>query len=494
MSARGTRETMPPALDAAATAAVTRPRTAPDRALLTSLAPLLEAWLPGRRWFAGKDRAITGLEPVSATELLPPGGSTPGLVHLLIRVRQPGPVTDCYQLLIGTHPALPPRLSDALIGTPEDGPLHGQAVYDALQDPRLCSVLLERLRLPGRLGPLAFSRAPGAAIDARLPARILQAEQSNSSVVYGDALILKVFRRVYAGVNPDLELPLALARAGNTNVPPPVAWFETAALTGEDGSDGGPATLGVLQPFLAGSTDGWQLALDSIAAGRDFALEARSLGRATAEVHTALAAALPVTVLRRVQMEHLTALMAERVESTAVAVPGLAPYRAALAAAYEELADLTRAGRSWPAQRIHGDLHLGQALRTSGGWSLIDFEGEPARPLAERRRPQPPARDVAGMLRSFDYASRTGGPDTGWTLDEQAAWAARQCAAYCAGYAEAAGADPRDDAALLRAYETDKAVYEVLYEARHRPDWLDVPMAAVRRLAAPAAAPPTPRD
>ena len=125
--------------------------------------------------------------------------------------------------------------------------------------------------------------------------------------------------------------------------------------------------------------------------------------------------------------------------------------------------------RTWTAQRIHGDLHLGQCLRSpSGEWSLIDFEGEPSQPLAERRLPQPPARDVAGMLRSFDYAAHSHHP-------LRPDWAEMCRAAYCAGYAEACGRDPRTDPVLLRAYETDKAVYEVVYEARHRPDWLPVP-------------------
>ncbi|NED24909.1 maltokinase, partial [Streptomyces anulatus] len=133
-------------------------------------------------------------------------------------------------------------------------------------------------------------------------------------------------------------------------------------------------------------------------------------------------------------------------------------------------------------QRVHGDLHLGQTLRSADGfWSLIDFEGEPARPLPERRMPAPPVRDVAGMLRSFDYAARSHRP---WNPE----WAARCRAAYCEGYAQASGRDPRGEPELLRAHETDKAVYEVLYEARHRPDWLPVPMAAIQRLARSAAA------
>ncbi len=146
------------------------------------------------------------------------------------------------------------------------------------------------------------------------------------------------------------------------------------------------------------------------------------------------------------------------------------------------MTDLGVRGSGWAQQRVHGDLHLGQTLRSADGfWSLIDFEGEPARPLPERRMPAPPVRDVAGMLRSFDYAARSHRP---WNPE----WAARCRAAYCEGYAQASGRDPRGEPELLRAHETDKAVYEVLYEARHRPDWLPVPMAAIQRLARSAAA------
>jgi maltokinase len=183
--------------------------------------------------------------------------------------------------------------------------------------------------------------------------------------------------------------------------------------------------------------------------------------------------------------------MTERLEAAAQAVPALRPYAPGLRTAFEALADLAAEGHTWTAQRIHGDLHLGQCLRSpSGEWSLIDFEGEPSKPLAERRMPQPPARDIAGMLRSFDYAAHSlpqalGSARAGGTLIPLIpGWADACRAAYCTGYADVTGLDPRTDPVLLRAYETDKAVYEVLYEARHRPDWLPVPLAAVRRLAA----------
>ncbi|MFE2502768.1 maltokinase N-terminal cap-like domain-containing protein [Streptomyces rubiginosohelvolus] len=448
-----------------------------DGALLPSLAPLLHEWLPRQRWFAGKGRPVTGFRLVAATEMVPLDGMAgPGLLHLLLRVEQPSrsvrAADDCYQLLLGVRTSLPPLLAGALVGRVERGPLAGRTVYDALHDPRLADVLLERFRRPGSLGSLRFERT--AEIPAGLAPRVLDAEQSNSSLVYGDAFILKIFRRVFPGTNPDLELPLALTGEGCERVPAPIAWFEAPGAE--------PLTLGVLQPFLQGARDGWQLALAALAAGRDFLPEARALGRATAEVHTALAAALPTPALRGTQTRQLVAQMTQRLEAAAQAVPALVPYVPGLRAAFDAVTDLGVRGSGWAQQRVHGDLHLGQTLRSADGfWSLIDFEGEPARPLPERRMPAPPVRDVAGMLRSFDYAARSHRP---WNPE----WAARCRAAYCEGYAQASGSDPRGEPELLRAHETDKAVYEVVYEARHRPDWLPVPMAAIQRLAQSAAA------
>ncbi|MCX5560878.1 phosphotransferase [Streptomyces sp. NBC_00038] len=465
--------------------AITHSATAPvaHSELLASLDPLLREWLPRQRWFAGKGRPVTGFSLVAATELLPPTGPL-GLLHLLVRAHQPLTPTqgalphpsDCYQLLIGVREALPPRLAPALIGHLEEGPLAGRTVYEALYDPRPANVLLEALRAQARIGELRFERDPGQELRDDLVPRLVTSEQSNSSIVYGDTFILKLLRRIVPGINPDLELPLVLSRQGCARVPEPVAWM--LAELGEE-----TYTLGVLQPFVQGATDGWELALRELAKGEDFGAEARALGRATAEVHTALARALPTVTLGHAQMKPLVDGMTQRLDAAVQAVPALRPYAPGLRTAFEALAGLAAEGGTWTAQRIHGDLHLGQCLRApSGEWSLIDFEGEPSKPLAERRMPQPPARDIAGMLRSFDYAAHSHRPlSPGW---------ADTCrAAYCTGYAEVAGLDPRTDPVLLRAYETDKAVYEVLYEARHRPDWLPVPLAAVRRLAADATAP-----
>ncbi|MEU9214821.1 maltokinase [Streptomyces sp. NPDC048415] len=460
--------------------AATHPATAPVARpeLLASLDPLLREWLPRQRWFAGKGRPVTGFSLVAVVELLPPTAPL-GLLHLLVRAHQPLSPTqgalphpgDCYQLLIGVREALPPRLAPALIGHVEEGPLAGRTVYEALYDPRPAGVLLEALRTQARISELRFERDRHQEIREDLVPRLVTAEQSNSSIVYGDTFILKLLRRIVPGINPDLELPLTLSKEGCARVPAPTAWM--LADLGEE-----THVLGVLQPFIKGAADGWELALRELAKGEDFSAEARALGRATAEVHMALARALPTVTLGHAQMELLVDGMSERLEAAAQAVPALRPYAPGLRTAFGALADLAAEGHTWTAQRIHGDLHLGQCLRSpTGQWTLIDFEGEPSKPLAERRMPHPTARDIAGMLRSFDYAAHSHHPLV-------PGWADTCRSAYCTGYAEVTGLDPRTDPVLLRACETDKAIYEVLYEARHRPDWLPVPLAAVRRLAA----------
>ncbi|MEV5759216.1 maltokinase [Streptomyces tendae] len=448
------------------------PKTAPLRTRrgqlaepMASLGELLRQWLPRQRWFAGKDRPVAELGLLSMTELFP------GCLHLLVHTGQadapfPGgaPLAgDCYQLLLGVREQPAPRLGRAVIGQVQDGPLAGRTVYDALHDPRTAQLLLERLRHPGKAGPLRFEADPARPVPGGLAPRLLDAEQSNSSLIYGDEFILKLFRRVQPGVNPDLEVPDALARQGCGRVPAPVAWMRTTHPY--------QATLGVLQPFLHGASDGWTLSLNALAAGDEFTVQAHELGQAMGDVHLALASAFPVGAPG--ENGRTAAAMTERLTAAAHCVPALQPFVPGLRAAF---AALSTCDSGPPAQRIHGDLHLGQVLRAGRDWFVIDFEGEPSRPLAERRSAHSPVRDIAGMLRSFDYAARQRRP---WRPE----WARRCREAFCAGYAARAGWDPRKKHGLLRAYETDRAVYEVLYEARHRPDWLPVPMAAIERLA-----------
>jgi maltokinase len=210
--------------------------------------------------------------------------------------------------------------------------------------------------------------------------------------------------------------------------------------------------------------------------GGDFAGESRRLGIATAQVHADLAAAFGTDKLGADAVGEVTERMFRKLDLAVAAVPELAKHVDMITDAYSELAKLSG---PFPVQRVHGDYHLGQVLRTENGWVVLDFEGEPATPLAQRRARSSPLRDVAGMLRSFDYAARhqlIGHPGQAALSDAARDWVRRNASAFCVGYAEAGGLDPVANQVLLRALQLDKAVYEVLYEARHRPSWLPIPL------------------
>jgi maltokinase len=201
-------------------------------------------------------------------------------------------------------------------------------------------------------------------------------------------------------------------------------------------------------------------------------------------VHAALAEVLPTGRLERKELVALAEGMRARLDRAAADIPALAEHADALRQAFDDVAGLDE---PVPVQRVHGDYHLGQVMRTLDGWKLLDFEGEPARPLAERRAMESPIKDVAGMLRSFDYAARhllADHPGDAQRAYRAGEWADRNREAFLDGYARAGAFDPRRHPALLRAFETDKAVYEALYESRNRPTWLPIPIAAIVRLAA----------
>ncbi|MFV2216932.1 aminoglycoside phosphotransferase [Actinomadura sp. LOL_016] len=476
----------------------------PDPVLVRSIAE----WLPRQRWFGGKDgRRIDRLSIGTATELRP---GEPGLHHLAIDVTQDG-VTDRYQVLLGVRRDLPGRLRHAEIDVVADGRDEPKArLYDAAFDPDLTRTLLHDLADGASVGPLRFHHVPGARIRTDLTSLPITGEQSNTSLLFGDAYICKLFRRLSRGVNLDLEVNLALTRNGCARVPAVLGWIELEQGPCDDGTAAEPVTLGLLSDYLHTGADGWSLAiasvrdwyahtpapgedewaeLDASAAGGDFAAEAERLGAATAQVHVALADAFGVETVPAREVRAMAARMNAELTATCRAVPELAPHAKALTAAFVELAALDD---PLSVQRVHGDYHLGQVLRTESGWTLLDFEGEPARSPDERRALAHPLRDVAGMLRSFEYAARflitkpgTVPLESGPRLETRAqAWAARNRVAFCRGYAAAGGPDPAAHAALLRAFEFEKAVYEVRYEARHRPAWLPVPLGSLAHLTA----------
>ncbi|MDR0343542.1 MAG: phosphotransferase [Nocardiopsaceae bacterium] len=433
----------------------------------------LAAWLPAQRWFAGKGVGIGDLTVTADTAI---ADGDPALRHLIVSVSQ-GASAAAYQVLVGLRSDLPERLEHAVIG-PAGG---GLTAYDALHDHDLTRLLLAGIAAGGSAGPLRFARQSGAQIETDLDSLALTGEQSNTSLVFGEASILKVFRKLTPGPNPDLEVTRALARLGSRHIAGPLGWIEMPVT-------GTPTVLAILSAYLRTATDGWSMAATSVrdyfageaasaaSAGGDFAGEAHRLGGATAEVHRTLAEAFGTEELPASAAADLAGQMRARLDEAVANVPELAPRAGLLAAAFSDLAKLDA---PLTVQRVHGDYHLGQVMRTDHGWVIIDFEGEPARPLAERLGRHPVLKDVAGMLRSFEYAAwqQLLSADPAPRLRDAARdWAHRNQAAFCAGYAEAGGPDPAGHATLLRALTLDKAVYEVMYEARNRPSWLSIPL------------------
>ena len=441
----------------------TRPRHA-----VAALADDLAEWLPRQRWYAAKGSRPESVGVRAAAQL---HAGEPALLHAIVDVDE----TEPYQLLIGVRRELPEHLAHAVIGR-----IGSDHAYEATQDPELMSLLLDLMAAGARTEGIAWTPEPGIELVTGLRARPIGVEQSNTSVIFGYHYILKLFRRPAPGPNRDVVLHRALFRAGSAQVAEPVAVVESDELV-----------LGFAQRYLDDAVEGWAAATASVRdllaegdlfaaeVGGDFAGESARLGEAVASVHRDLARVMGVERMPGDAVEDAVAELHRRLDDALKRVPQLAEHEGMVREAF----DAVRGTGGVDVQQVHGDLHLGQTLRTRQGWVLIDFEGEPAASPADRLRTRSPLRDVAGMLRSFDYAALhlvAGAEPDRQQLTRALEWADRNRDAFCDGYAEIAG-DPRDQAVLLRALELDKAVYEVVYEAGHRPDWLDIPLAALRR-------------
>jgi len=467
----------------------------------------VQDYLGSARWFGGKGRGFTVTdvrrlgrvgEPVADVE-----HDDPTVVIDLAEVTYDDGDVELYQVPLALYTEPEARLDHAFVGWWEDPDLGWTHAYDAVHDRGAMARYLaafETTDVDGRADgegggvssrPLRFVRVGDHELETDIHSTLFSGEQSNSTVAYGEDAVLKVFRKLTPGENPDITTHRVLTDSGSPHVAALYGWVET------DAEDGGILHLAMLQQFLRTASDGWDIALASVRdlfaeadlhaeeVGGDFASESARLGTALSEVHQQLRDAFGTDTLDATTVADT---MIGRLHAAVAVVPQLEEHAERLRGTFRALAGLGQI----PVQRIHGDLHLGQTMRTVVGWKLVDFEGEPAKPLAERLLPDSPWRDVAGMLRSFDYAPHAiarsveeDDPDAAaqreWRADE---WAARNKEAFLTTYAGGRGLEP-DEGALVAAYVADKAVYECVYEARNRPAWLPIPLTAIARIGAP---------
>src|SRR5919198_979302 len=454
----------------------------PDLTLLDE--QRLGEWLLGRRWFGSKAEDVSQTRVLDVVML---DDGPPAVALAAVEARFPTGTHAIYQLLLGVRPAGDDWTAERL----DD--VDGLTVYDAFADPAAAQVLprllAETATVRGEKATVEFHW--GEQFDRPRPdavVRAMGAEQSNSSVVFDDALVLKLFRRLEAGDNPELEMLRFLTRRGFPNIAELAGWI---AYEGELMD----ATLGVVQRFVPGGRDGWELALDELGSDPDgFVGRMGELGGVIGAMHSVLGsdASEPAFAPEEPSQEStslITATIDEQIERVFVDLPEGDPALEPIAHRGEEVRDrlslLSHIGAAGRLIRHHGDLHLGQTLLAPDRWIVLDFEGEPARPLLERRRKRSPLRDVAGMLRSFAYAASAAEIQRGHVAPPD--WEERAREQFVAGYRETVDQNllPAGDAAferLLSIFELEKAVYELRYELDNRPDWVRIPVAGILRL------------
>lgn len=398
----------------------------------------------GRRWFATKQR-----EPESA-QLAAVAHADDELELALVEIR----------FLEGTHDTYLLALA-----------FDGDTPADALERPASVRRLAE---LCGIVTPC-------------VEVRPMSVEQSNSSLMLDERYVLKLYRRLEAGPNPEIELLRALEQAGFASAPALAGWLERRG-------DPLDAALAVVTDRVDARGGGWELTLAALAAGDPDWLPRRAhrLGEVTGALHAALAAVDDPQLAAEQPSAESVSLLAATIDEDAarlvVDVPSLAgtPLALRLEALRDLAQELGHVGSPGLVTRVHGDYHLGQVLWTrAGDWVVIDFEGEPARPLAERRRRSSPLRDVAGMLRSFAYVPRAAALLHGVRVVEEWEWSCR--AAFLDGWRSTVDQRvlPASEGGLerlLELFELQRLLYELRYELGNRPEWVPIPVEGIERL------------
>src|SRR3954469_7798174 len=352
---------------------------------MTVASDLLRDWMPHQRWFGGKGREWADV--AESGFFLERDHPVLSIHRVRVTYTDGGQETYLVPVSWRDHP--PEELTGAFIGavTFEGRKLYG---YDAMRDRDATVPWLTHLVNSSTVGPMHFHPAGVAYIPEGQPGDVVSGEQSNTSLIYGSEAILKLFRRLEPGLNPDVEIHDALRRTDNEHIAPLLGHIEI------DDADPAnpPATVAMLQRFVPNASDGWRLATASVRdlyaegdlhadeVGGDFAAESERLGAATASVHSDLAKVLPTEPADEDWYAAAAGQMNERLAAAIEVVPQLAEHADGLRALYAAVAE---SREPVVRQRVHGDLHLGQVLRTATGWIVLDFEGEPARPLATRR-------------------------------------------------------------------------------------------------------------